>query len=100
MVYITLPKRRTAKKIATQVIKEKLVACANILGPSVSLFSWKGKVSSVREFVLLLKTTETKFLKLQKRINELHPYDCPCIAKIEISTLNEPYLKWLVKSVT
>jgi len=100
MVYVPVAKRRHAKKIALTVIKEKLAACANILGPSVSLYQWKGKVVSGREFILMLKTTEAKFSKLERRIAELHPYDCPCIAKIGLAGLNAPYLKWLVKSVS
>ena len=100
MVYVPLPKRRTAKKIATILLKEKLAGCANILGPSMSLFAWKGKVRSEREFILILKTTEAKFQKLEKRMVELHPYDCPCIAKIAIAGLNAPYRNWLVNSVT
>lgn len=100
MVYIPLPKKRVAKKIAAILIREKLAACANILGPSISLYAWKGKVASSREFIMVLKTTEAKFLKLEKRIAELHPYDCPCIAKIAVSSVNTPYLNWLVKTVS
>lgn len=99
MVYVPIPKKRIAKKIATKLIREKLAACANILGPSVSLYAWKGKVESSREFIVIFKTTEAKFFKLEKRLIELHPYDCPCIAKIAVSSLNKPYLNWLVKTV-
>ncbi len=100
MVYIPLPTKRAAKKIATILVKEKLAACANILGPSMSLYAWKGKVAKSREFIMLLKTTEAKFLKLEKRIVELHPNDCPCIVKIAVSSVHSPYLNWLVKTVS
>jgi periplasmic divalent cation tolerance protein len=99
MVYVPVPKKRIGKNIALTVIREKLAGCANIIGPSLSLFEWKGKVSTVREYVLILKTTEKAYVPLEKRLKELHPYDSPCIAKITLARLNTEFQNWLVKSV-
>jgi periplasmic divalent cation tolerance protein len=35
---------------------------------------------------------------LKKEIKKLHPYDVPEIAEIDITSINKPYLKWVVDS--
>ena len=48
------------------------------------------------------------FLKLQKKnkqtlkkeLEKLHPYDVPEIAEINVESINQPYMKWLVDSTT
>ena len=42
--YITCPKKKEAHKIAAFLVKNKLVACANIIQNVDSVFNWKGKV--------------------------------------------------------
>lgn len=100
VVYVPFPQKEVATKIAEIMIREQLAACANILGPSMSLYAWKGKMVKEKEFVAIFKTTERKYKNLEKRIMKLHPYDCPCIAKIAVSSLNSSYLDWLVQTVS
>ncbi len=100
VVYVPFPRKEVATKIAEVMIREQLAACANILSPSMSLYTWKGKVMKNKEFIVIFKTTEGKYKNLEKRIIKLHPYDCPCIAKIAVSRLNSSYLDWLVQTVS
>ena len=49
------------------------------------------------EIVTILKTKNKNWEKLKSRIAELHPYDVPCIMKIEVEA-NEGYEKWIRES--
>ena len=49
MVYVTANSQEEAEKIALTVIDENLAACANVLGPIVSIFSWKGDLQREEE---------------------------------------------------
>ena len=95
LVYVTCPNVAVAKKIATHTVKNRLAACANILPQMHSVYSWKGKVESAREVVLILKTRATSFKKVEKAVLSLHPYECPCIVAIPITHSFSGYTAWL-----
>jgi periplasmic divalent cation tolerance protein len=59
------------------------------------MFEWEGKVNIEKETVLILKTIESKFQKLEKLISENHTYETPCILKLDISKGNKKFLNWL-----
>ena len=94
LIYITNPTKREAKKIAKYLIEKKLIACANIFGPVNSIYHWKGKIVDEKEFVLIAKTTDTKFAKIKKEVEKIHPYTIPCIIKIPAAS-NEKYFTLL-----
>ena len=50
------------------------------------------------EYLALFKTTEKNKTTLKKAIKKTHPYDIPEIAEIDVISINQPYLKWLIES--
>ena len=46
------------------------------------------------------KTTKKNKQILKKELEKLHPYDVPEIAEINVESINQPYMKWLVDSTT
>jgi hypothetical protein len=44
IVLVTTANKAEAEKIAQTLLKEKLIACANIINPVTSFFHWLGKV--------------------------------------------------------
>lgn len=94
-VYVTFPTPKEAEKIAGKVVKERLAACANIMAPHRSIYRWKGKVERAKETAVILKTAQSKFGKLKKRIVELHSYDVPCVVALEIKKGHKPFLDWI-----
>jgi len=93
LTYITCKNKAQAKKIANALIKKKLIACANIF-PIDSLYKWKGKLQSDKETVLLAKTNNKKIKAVEAEVKRLHPYEIPCILKIN-ATANKSYQNWL-----
>ena len=77
--YITCPKKKEAQKIATFLVKKKLVACANIINNVESVFSWKSKVVKAKEILVIGKTMNKNVQKIIKSVKHLHSYEVPCV---------------------
>ncbi len=93
-IYITNPTKAEAKRIALYLLKRKLIACGNVIGPIESIYPWKGKIANEKEFVLIAKTTDKNFNKVVAEAEKIHSYTVPCIAKIHVSS-NKKYFNWL-----
>lgn len=88
-----------AKKIAKKLVRERLIACANYF-PIKSIYSWKGKICSDSEYLLMCKTTKSKFTLIKKAIKDAHKYELPEIISIDIVDGEQKYLNWVVKSTS
>ncbi len=98
-VVITTPDKEEAVKIVRSLLKERLIACANILGPVSSLFWWQGKINEENEFLVFMKSHKSLFKRISKRVTELHSYDVPEIILLPIIEGSPPYLDWLRDSL-
>lgn len=96
-VYVTVGSDAGAHRIASAVIEERLAACANILPPVTSVYRWQGKVEQGTEHVLVLKTRAALFERLERRIKDMHSYECPCIVALPIEAGHPPFLRWLAE---
>ena len=94
-VYVTASNKTEAKHMARIVVKERLAACANLLGGIESIYWWDGKVCEDNEVALVLKTSAARKAELIDRIKELHSYDTPCIVCLPIADGNADFLQWL-----
>lgn len=99
IVYVTTPTKAEAKRIAMALLRERLVACATIVDHCHSLYRWKGKIEQAEESILLMKTVAKNWKKIERRVRELHSYECPCIVKIKIEGGAKKYVEWLKASI-
>lgn len=86
---------KSAEKIATILVEEKLAACVHIIPKIKSVYSWKKKICKEEEYLLIIKTRHILYPKLEKRILEIHPYETPEIVRLSIQEGYESYLKWI-----
>jgi periplasmic divalent cation tolerance protein len=101
VVLVTCPNVAEARRIARAVVSGKLAACINILpGTVVSIYRWKGKVESVRERLLLIKTSRKRLTKLREMVERLHSYDLPEFIALPIEAGSQAYLAWIDESVS
>jgi|TARA_B100000809_G_scaffold214155_1_gene218799 periplasmic divalent cation tolerance protein len=99
IIVSTFPSKQSVTSIANKLVKKKLVACVNIINIS-SIYAWKGKIENQSEYLALFKTSKKNQSKLKKELQKLHPYDIPEIAEINVDSINQSYLKWLVDSTS
>jgi len=95
VVLVTTANREEAEKIAHHLLDEKLIACANVIGPVFSLFWWTGKIEEAEEHIVLMKSRIDLFEKLSEIVKALHSYEVPEIIALPIAKGSEDYLKWL-----
>ena len=99
-VYMTFPDEDSARSIAGTLLDERLIACANILPAGRSLYRWEGEVQDEEEVVAFVKTTMARLEELVARVNELHPYDTPCVVALDIDGGDLRYLGWVISEVS
>jgi periplasmic divalent cation tolerance protein len=99
LVIITTSNKEEAVKIVRDLLKERLIACANIVGPVSSLFWWQGKIDETNEFLVFMKSSKNLFERLSERVREIHSYDVPEIIALPIIEGSPPYLDWLKASL-
>jgi periplasmic divalent cation tolerance protein len=92
---MTAETRDEAQAIGRALVEERLVACANILGPMDSIYWWDGAVKSETEVAFIVKTRATLVDQVVGRVTEMHSYDCPCIVALPIEGGNPDYLAWI-----
>jgi periplasmic divalent cation tolerance protein len=100
LVCVTCPSLVLARKIARAVVQKHLAACVNVVrSPVESFYTWKGKLKTAREQLLLIKTTANRLSQLEREVRRLHTYDVPELIALSITQGSADYLSWLIKSV-
>jgi periplasmic divalent cation tolerance protein len=98
IVYMTAKNSKEAKKISEYLLKKKLIACANIF-PVESKYSWKGKIVDATEFVILAKTIDSGFEKVEKAVNAMLGYEIPAIYSWKADKVSIEYCDWVKREV-
>lgn len=98
IVLVTAPDLKTARALAKATLKERLVACANLIPRIESHYWWQGKIESSMEVLILFKTRTLDLAALEKLIVAKHPYDTPEFLVLSLSAGNRKYLDWLAAS--
>jgi periplasmic divalent cation tolerance protein len=97
MVYVTTSSKAEAEKIAQILLKEHLIACANIIGPVSSHFHWNEKIDSAEEYLMIMKSSSDLFERLEGRVRALHSYEVPEVLAVPIVDGSKAYLGWLAR---
>jgi periplasmic divalent cation tolerance protein len=99
VVLTTTASEEEARKIARALVGERLAACVNIIPKIESIYRWQDKLEEAREYLLLIKTTESVFPRLQEKLKALHSYELPECVALAMTAGSPSYLKWIDDSV-
>lgn len=94
-IQTTWPTRAEAEDAARFLVEERLVACAQLLGPIESRYVWAGKTENSEEFLLLTKTRAALFDAVATAISERHSYEVPQIVGVPLAFVAPSYAAWL-----
>ena len=100
LAFSTWPSAETAARIARTLVEERLAACVNRVPGVVSSYRWRGEIHEDAEVLLIIKTTRERLPALRDRLVELHPYELPELAAVEIAEGLPAYLDWLARETT
>jgi periplasmic divalent cation tolerance protein len=95
IVLVTTADKTEAEKISQTLLKEKLIACANIVSPVASCFLWQGKIDKAEECLVLMKSRKDLFGELAERVKALHSYEVPEVLALPIVEGSVAYLAWM-----
>lgn len=98
IVLVTCPKTE-AESLATKLLNEELIACANIVPAVLSVYKWKGEVAKDEESLLVMKTTANFYDRLEARVKELHSYEVPEVLALSVEKGSEAYIQWVQESL-
>jgi periplasmic divalent cation tolerance protein len=85
---------KNAEVLATELVKSRLIACANIIKNITSIYEWKGKIEQRSEYTLIMKTFPKNITNIEKLILELHEDEVPEIISLNTSYVFDKYLTW------
>ena len=98
IILVTCRSVKEADRIASALLKKRLVACANSVPGLCSKFWWDGKINKANEVLVIFKTKLRNFRKIAKEVKRLHSYAVPEIIAVPIIAGSEEYLKWIDSS--
>ncbi len=99
LIYTTFNSTDDAKPVVEQLIKSKLVACANISSNIQSIYQWEEKIWCNNEVSVILKTTDVALDETVEQLKLLHPYKIPCIIVLPVESCDLEFTKWVGESL-
>ena len=91
--------KEEAQRLADAILKGKLAACIQMF-PILSNYWWEDKIEESEEFILLIKTKEDNYKKIEELIKKLHTYEVPEILSIPISAISSEYFNWIKQEIS
>lgn len=77
------------------LIENQLAACINLISGVNSIFYWEGKINTINETLLIIKTMQTHYSALESMICAHHPYTIPEIISLTIHQGLPNYLTFI-----
>ncbi|MGU3658146.1 MULTISPECIES: divalent-cation tolerance protein CutA [unclassified Methylobacterium] len=96
LVYTTFPDLASALNIGEALVRERLIACINVMPGMQSVYSWKGAVERGAEVAALLKSREGLADALTVALKARHPYDTPIILHLPVAGADADTAAWIL----
>lgn len=96
-VVITGPVGEQLIGIVQTLVRERLIACGQIIPQVRSIFRWQDDVSDELESRAALHTVAELVPRLTERVREMHPYDLPCVIAMPLVAGDAEYAEWVAQ---
>ena len=94
-VFVTVPDKEAAEKVARALLEPKLAACVNILPGVESWYEWEGSLQQDQELLLMIKSRRSLLDSITAAVVQAHPYDVPEVISTAVDGGNPAYLDWV-----
>ena len=95
VVFVTASSEEEAEKIASLLLEKRKAACVSVVPRVSSRFWWQGKLDSVQESLLIVKTRAALVPELTDIVKKAHRYSVPEIVALPVVAGNKDYLDWV-----
>ena len=95
VVLSTCGSAEEAASIARALVERRLAACVNIVPGVRSVYRWKGAVEEAGEWLLIVKSSQALFERLEEELRRMHSYETPEIVALPVVAGSASYLEWL-----
>ncbi len=95
VVLSTCGSAEEAASIARALVERRLAACVNIVPGVRSVYRWKGAVEEAAEWLLVIKSSQALFERLEEELRGMHSYETPEIVALPVAAGSASYLEWL-----
>jgi periplasmic divalent cation tolerance protein len=95
LIWTTFADEPSATDVASALLDEGLVACANLMPGLRSLYLWRGERGEAHECGVLFKTNAALLDRACERLAELHPYDAPAVSGWRADATTPATAEWL-----
>jgi periplasmic divalent cation tolerance protein len=89
-----------ARTLARGAVEARAAACAQVGGPTTSVYRWQQAIETAQEWVVVFKTTTDRYPELESYIRANHSYEVPEIVCTPVTAGNPAYLAWVAAETT
>ena len=94
IIITTTDRIQLANKIKEYVLANKLSPCIQIIKNIDSNYSWKKKIESAKEYMVLIKCKKASLTPIKLFLEKEHNYDTYELISIDMEILDSKYQKW------
>lgn len=98
-VLTTVANEQQANALIKLLLESRLAACIQTQNIG-SHYVWDGAICHDEEVLLIIKSTNEAYSRLERTIIANHEYEVPQIVALPIEVGYRPYLNWLKQNVT
>lgn len=95
--YVVAP-NSVAPDISRRLVEERLAAGVNRVSCD-SVYRWDGDVVDDSEAILFVEAPPEEYDALEARIVELHPYEVPCVVRLDEAESLPAFADWRTAAV-
>jgi periplasmic divalent cation tolerance protein len=102
LIYVTCSSEKEAEKIGELLLKKNLCGCVNVIPKMNSMYLWpvgSKRIEKSSESILIIKSVEENYRKIQSEVLKIHSYENPCILSISVKDIFQKYYQWLVNEM-
>lgn len=97
IIFVTAKDKTDAEQLSQSLLKDRLIACANLVSPIDSFFYWANKIDKAEECLIIMKSRSDLFSQILERVKGLHSYEVPEVLAFPIVEGSKDYLDWMDK---
>lgn len=94
----TCDNKEYCERISDLIISKRLAACIQTTTIN-SVYRWNSKIDNSAEYLISIKTIETKAEEIFKLIKSTHPYETPQLYYVPVEFADENYFNWIKEAL-